>query len=201
MDEPRGTPPEQGFEAAYRGLAPPWDIGRPQPALSALAQTGVLVGPVLDIGCGTGEHALMAAELGLEAVGIDASPTAVAIAQRKAAERGLEVDFLVADALDLAGMGRRFGTVLDSGLFHTLSDLERARYEAELREILVPGGRYVMLAFSDRQPGLGGPRRLSEAEIRAVFDVGWRIETIERARMETNLPGTIEAWLVSIIRV
>jgi SAM-dependent methyltransferase len=50
---------------------PPWDIGRPQPAFQALADAGSVSGRVLDVGCGTGEHALMAARLGLDATGID----------------------------------------------------------------------------------------------------------------------------------
>ena len=48
------------FDAAYSGT-PPWDIGRPQPAFLALAEAGALRGRVLDVGCGTGEHTLMAA--------------------------------------------------------------------------------------------------------------------------------------------
>jgi 2-polyprenyl-3-methyl-5-hydroxy-6-metoxy-1,4-benzoquinol methylase len=60
----------EDFDALYAGT-PPWDIGRPQPAFLALAEAGALKGRVLDVGCGTGEHALMAAELGLEATGVD----------------------------------------------------------------------------------------------------------------------------------
>src|SRR5215469_1062059 len=76
------------FNEMYAGT-PPWDIGRPQPAFQVLADAGVLRGRVLDIGCGTGEHALMAAQSGLEAVGIDSSSAAIEIAKRKAQERGL----------------------------------------------------------------------------------------------------------------
>jgi cyclopropane fatty-acyl-phospholipid synthase-like methyltransferase len=201
MDEPLGTSPNLGFESAYHGPAPPWDIGRPQPALLALARAGDLVGPVLDVGCGTGEHALMAAEFGLEATGLDASPTAIDIARRKAAARGLEVRFIIADALDLGTIGQRFATVLDVGLFHVFSDPARVRFEQGLREIVVPGGRYVMLAFSDRQPGVGGPRRLSEADIRATFTDGWTIHAIEPARLETRMrEPAIRAWLSTITR-
>jgi 2-polyprenyl-3-methyl-5-hydroxy-6-metoxy-1,4-benzoquinol methylase len=201
LNEPTGTAPSLGFEAAYRGPPPPWDIGRPQPALLALARAGALVGPVLDVGCGTGEHALMAAEMGLEASGIDAAPSAIGIARRKAAERGLAVRFSVGDALDIAALDETFGTVLDSGLFHVFSDRERGRFVDALREVIVPAGRYVMLGFSDRQPGNVGPRRLTEAEIRAAFDEGWRVESIEPARMETTLPErSIEAWLATITR-
>ena len=51
------------FEAAY-ATTPPWDIGRPQPAFAALAAEGRLGGRVLDVGCGSGEHVLMAALAG-----------------------------------------------------------------------------------------------------------------------------------------
>src|SRR5206468_11175401 len=140
------------FDAMYSGT-PPWDIGRPQPELARLAQAGQVVGRVLDIGCGTGEHALMAAALGLPATGVDISPTAVAIARRKASERNLPARFLVHDVLDLASLGEQFDVALDCGLFHVLSDEDRQRFVASLGAALAPGGRYHMLCFSDRQPG------------------------------------------------
>ena len=63
--------PEE-LDASYAGT-PPWDIGRPQPAFLALAEAGTIRGRVLDVGCGTGEHSLMAASMGLEATGIDSA--------------------------------------------------------------------------------------------------------------------------------
>ncbi|HUL83898.1 MAG TPA: class I SAM-dependent methyltransferase, partial [Actinomycetota bacterium] len=146
------------FEGAYGGT-PPWDIGRPQPALEALARTGELRGRVLDAGCGTGEHALMAAALGFEATGIDAAPTAIEKAREKARERGLEVRFIVGDLTDQADPDDRFDTVLDCGCFHTFDDEDRRAYVAYLRTAIVPGGRFFMLCFSDRAPGGFGPRR------------------------------------------
>src|SRR5438132_9671314 len=100
-------PNQADFDAMYTGT-PPWDIGHPQPSLRAVAGAGGLTGRVLDAGCGTGEHALMAAALGLEATGIDGSPRAINLARRKAAERGIAVRFLVADALDLGSLGEVF---------------------------------------------------------------------------------------------
>ena len=72
------------FDAFYAGTAP-WDIGRPQAAFLRLAESGLIAGRVLDVGCGTGEHALMCASLGLVTTGIDAAPTAIGLAERKAA--------------------------------------------------------------------------------------------------------------------
>jgi SAM-dependent methyltransferase len=113
---PEGRPPHD-FDAIYAIGTPAWDIGRPQPAFDHLATAGKLVGRVLDVGCGTGEHALMAASLGHEAVGIDMSQRAVELAKTKATERGVDVRFVVADALRLVDLGEQFDTVLDCGLF------------------------------------------------------------------------------------
>jgi hypothetical protein len=50
--------------AGPRDGRPPWEIGAPQPALRELAANGALRGRVLEVGCGTGEHTLMAAAAG-----------------------------------------------------------------------------------------------------------------------------------------
>jgi cyclopropane fatty-acyl-phospholipid synthase-like methyltransferase len=180
---------------------PPWDIGRPQPAFVALAQAGALVGPVLDVGCGTGEHALMVAALGLEATGVDTSPTAIARAERKASERGLKARFLVQDALELASLGEQFGTVVDCGLFHVFDPEDRPRVVESLGAVMGTGARYHMLCFSDRpQPGWV-PRRVSRAEISASFSDGWKVESIEGARLDVTIdPDGAEAWLATIRR-
>ncbi len=107
--------PTHDFDAIYAADKPPaWDIGRPQPAFNQVAKSGGLAGRILDAGCGTGEHALMAASLGYEAVGVDMSVRAIETARTKAAERGVETRFLVADALRLVELGEQFETVLDS---------------------------------------------------------------------------------------
>ena len=144
------------FIDAYKGK-PPWDIGRPQPAFEALADAGEIAGPVLDAGCGTGENALFLAARGFEVVGVDAVEAAVEAARRKALARGLEAEFLVHDALALDGLGRRFATVVDSGLFHTFDDRERVRFVKSLAAALTLGGRYYVLCFSERELARGRP--------------------------------------------
>jgi methylase of polypeptide subunit release factors len=86
MNSRRG-PGGRDFDAAYAGI-PPWDIGRPQQAYVELAQTGKIHGSVLDVGCGTGEHALYLAHHGHAVWGVDSSPTAIGKAQQKATARG-----------------------------------------------------------------------------------------------------------------
>ncbi len=188
------------FEGAYKGT-PPWDIGRPQGELVALAQAGEIKGSVLDVGCGTGENALYLAALGHEVWGVDFAPTAIAKAKRKASRRRLKARFLVADALNLQQLGRTFDTVLDSGLFHSLSDEERPLFLRSLASVLPPGGKYLMLCFSELETGPGGPRRITRAEIKSTFAKGWRIDYIKPAQFESKLhEAGAHAWLASVTR-
>ena len=190
-----------GFEGAYRSGTPPWDIGRPQPAIVGLAERGLISGEVIDVGCGTGENALYLASLGSSVVGVDASPTAIARAREKARTRGIEASFLVADALALESLGRSFDTAIDCGLFHTFSDDDRPTFERSLRSVVRPGGRYALLCFSEAEPGESGPRRVTEAEIRATFEGAWRIDSIVAERFAARWPGDgAEAWLALLTR-
>jgi len=201
-DDPRRDPTDRlhEFDAMY-AATPPWDIGRPQPAFVELAERGALRGRVLDAGCGTGEHALMAARLGRSATGIDTAPTAIAIAKEKARERRLAARFIVWDALELPALDERFDTVLDCGLFHVLDDDDRAPFVQSLRAAVPPGGRYFMLCFSDRQPGDWGPRRVRQEEIRDSFADGWVVDAIEAATIEITIdPDGARAWRAELTR-
>ena len=181
---------------------PPWDIGRPQLAFLRLAQAGAIEGRVLDAGCGTGEHALMAADMGLDATGIDVSKVALRAAARKARDRGRTARFLHHDARRLADLGESFDTVLDCGLFHIFGGGDRAVYVAGLHRVLRPGGRYFMLGFSDQQAGAWGPvHKLTKDDIREAFADGWHVHSIEPSTIDiTTNPDGVRAWLAAITR-
>ena len=186
------------FESAYLGT-PPWDIGRPQPAIMRLAQARQITGSVLDVGCGTGENILYLAELGFAAMGVDGAPTAISKARAKAKQRGVTAQFEVADALSLSMPNRQFDSVIDTGLFHVFSDEERDRFRDSLARVVRRGGTYFLMCFSDQQPGDWGPRRVTQAEIRSVFNDGWRVNYIEPSAFDMN-EGQALSWLASISR-
>jgi len=184
----------------YAGV-PPWDIGTAQPEVVRIGDAGWFVEPVIDVGCGTGENALELASRGLEVLGIDASPRAIAAAEAKASERGSSAEFLVADALALGSLDRRFRTALDCGVFHVFEDRERPTYVASLASVLEPGGVLHLLCFSDRQPGSFGPRRVTQQEIRESFADGWDVREIIATTFVTNLPELqANAWRATISR-
>ncbi|MDX1611788.1 MAG: class I SAM-dependent methyltransferase [Candidatus Thermoplasmatota archaeon] len=208
MTRDPGSGPVAGerFEQAYQAGRPPWDIGAPQPAFEELVGTDVLQEPVLDVGCGTGEHVLLFAQAGLKAAGVDISPSAIQAAQEKAKARGLDARFWVGDGLALTEHAPGpWRTITDCGVFHVFSDADRRRYVESLGQVLTPGGRYVMLVFSEEEPtDWGGPRRISRAEIERAFGSGWRIERLEATIFKTltheNEAGGGHAWLAVIQR-
>jgi len=191
-----------GFEWAYRNGTPPWDIGRAQPVIVRLAEEGLVTGDVIDVGCGTGENALYLASRGLAVIGVDAAPTAIAQAQAKARHQGSSAVFIAADALALEGLERTFDTAIDCGLFHTFSDADRIRFERSLHRALRPGARYVLLCFNEHQPGEQGPRRVTQADIRATFATGWTVDSIVAEQFAARLPGDgAHAWLALLTRI
>lgn len=191
------------WDASYHGDPAPWDTGRPQPAIVRLAAGGGFTGAVLDAGCGTGENALQVASLGLPVLGVDVAETALAIARAKAEERGIEIEFVVADALRLERLGRRFDTVLDCGLFHSFDADERPGYAASLATVTEHGGTLYVLCFSDEGPDTG-PHPVGRDELRAAFDTsdGWRVAAIEPDRVQTRFHDDdgAPAWLATISR-
>ncbi|HKV22756.1 MAG TPA: class I SAM-dependent methyltransferase, partial [Mycobacterium sp.] len=96
------TPALSRFDEFYRTTTPPWVIGEPQPAVVELERAGLVRGKVLDIGCGTGEHAILLTRLGYDVLGIDFAPEAVEQARRNARDRGVAARFEVADAMSLS---------------------------------------------------------------------------------------------------
>jgi SAM-dependent methyltransferase len=207
-----------GFDDLYAGT-PPWDVEGPQPTVERLASTGAIEGPVVDVGCGTGENALYLAAEGYRVVGVDGSPRAIERARRKRFERGLDgpTEFVVGDALslpDVSALGphRPFGTALDSAVYHQFPRDEVSRYLRAVRSVLRPGGRFHVLAFSEREPDGWGPRRVPRAELASAFDGdGWALEGLDRVRFAMRRSFLAEigrgdadgvhAWLASARRV
>lgn len=193
------------WDASYHNDAPaPWDIGHPQPAIVRLASQGAFTGAVLDAGCGTGENALHVASLGLSVFGFDVAETALAIARENAKHRGIDAEFALADAFQLARLARTFDTVMDCGLFHTFDADERPRYVASLSSVTDPAATLYVLCFSDAAPDTV-PHPISQNDLRAAFNptAGWQIAAIESDRVHTTFHGDdgAPAWLATIKRI
>ena len=99
----------------------------------------------LDVGCGTGELAFLAAETGADVRGCDLAPNLVATATRQAAERGLEIPFDVADVEALPYEDGSYDVV--TSCVGAIFAPDHARTAAELARVTAPGGRLALTAW------------------------------------------------------
>ncbi|OBJ72500.1 class I SAM-dependent methyltransferase [Mycobacterium sp. 1274756.6] len=185
------------FETAYRGESdqfgrgakPPWSIGEPQPELAALIDQGKFRGDILDVGCGEAAISLHLAERGYTTVGLDLSPTAIELARREADRRGLtSATFDVADVSDFTGYDGRFGTIVDSTLFHSIPVEARDGYQRSIVRAAAPGASYFALVFDKAAVPEGPPFAVTADELRAVVEKHWVIDEIKPARLHAVFP-------------
>lgn len=130
-------------------------------------------GKALDLGCGTGMHAVDLARRGWRVTGVDLVPGALRAARGRARTANVDIDFIHGDvtALRDLGIGGSFEFVLDFGLFHGLNDTQRAAMGREVNAVTAPGATLLMIAWAPgRRPPL--PRGADRADIERAF-TGW----------------------------
>jgi SAM-dependent methyltransferase len=110
-----------------------------------LAQVVAPPGPVADLGCGPGAHALAVARRGYEVVGIDGSPRMIEVARARAGREEVDVTFDVHDvSAPLRFADASLGGVLAILVLQHLP--HPAAFVAEIRRCLRPGGHLVITA-------------------------------------------------------
>ncbi|BBY29337.1 class I SAM-dependent methyltransferase [Mycolicibacterium sediminis] len=191
------------FDSAYRGEAdgigfgakPPWSIGEPQPEIAALIDAGRFHGDVLDAGCGEAATALALAERGVTVVGLDQSATAIDLARAEAARRGLTTaSFDVADISDFTGYDGRFGTIVDSTLFHSMPVELREGYQRSIVRAAAPGASYVVLVFDGTTMPKGTVNAVTEQELRDAVAPHWTIDDIRPARIHVQVATSFDGF-------
>jgi SAM-dependent methyltransferase len=187
-----GSDPRAFFDSMYQEV-PPWDIGRPQPAMAALLDEFPPTGLTLDVGCGSGDLAIFLARKGVPVLGVDFVESAIFGAREKAralpAEIAARLEFQQVNALEPFVLGRRFEGVLDSGFLHLLTAEQTDRFLDDVAAILMPGGRYYLHEFATAFDMPNTPRAVPEEEVRARFtpEKGWRILAVRAAEFVSRV--------------
>ncbi|HEY7547544.1 MAG TPA: class I SAM-dependent methyltransferase, partial [Blastocatellia bacterium] len=99
----------------------------------------------LDLGCGSGVYSLRFAEGGAEVTGLDLSSVMVRLASEKARDRGLKIDFQVADISKPLPFDDEFDLVFTATALHYVENLDS--FFSEAARVLKPGGRIVASAL------------------------------------------------------
>ncbi len=103
---------------------------------------------ILDLGCGTGRNANYLAEKGNKVIGIEISKTALSLAQSRAHDLDIDVDYRLGDigepyTIDDSSMD----IILDITSSNSLDEKGRAAYLQEVSRILKKGGYFFVRAL------------------------------------------------------
>jgi SAM-dependent methyltransferase len=134
-------------------------------------------GRALDVGCGSGRDAVYLAKRGWRVTAVDNVDKALASARQRAAEEGVEVQWVRGDVaeLDRLGLEPGYDLLYDIGCIHGLSDSERRGAAAGLTELAAPGATLLIGAFkANRHPFL--PRGMNEDDVVALLGDGWELQ-------------------------
>ena len=154
-----------------------WDRGAASPPMKQYLQRHPVQGRALVPGCGRGHEVALAAELGIDATGLDIAPTAVAEAQAlypKLADR-----FVVGDLFNPpAAMRGAFDVVLEHTCMSGLPPALRRDYRRGIDLTLRRGGLLIGVWFinPDLDPGDEGPPfPFSVPDLTTLFANGYEI--------------------------
>lgn len=161
--------------------------------------------PIIDVGAGASMLVDRLLDAGYrDLTALDLAPSALAIAQIRLGARASRVTWVAASVLDVALRPAAYAVWHDRALFHFLTDPdERARYVAQVRRALRPGGHVVVASF-----GPSGPTRCSGLDVvryspeamHAGFGAGFRL--VESVAEEHRTPsGSTQAFTYCVLRL
>jgi SAM-dependent methyltransferase len=191
------------WDQAYQENFTPWDKGlpgtraRPSPPLVEWFAKNKLSGRVLVPGCGVGHDVAHLVSLGIDAIGLDIAPTA--IARAKQCYPQLADRFVLGDLFELSGP---FDAIVEHTCLCALPPEWRTRYRDAVASLLKPGGLFLGVFFinPEMDPGeTGPPFGISMDELTALF--ADRFEVIETYVPTAAYPGREGRECVRVLRL
>lgn len=155
-----------------------WDSSHPSPELvgyiSSCADKKNCI--LLDVGCGTGEDAIFLSNFVNSVQGIDISPTAITIAQKKAQERKSKANFKVGSVYAIPFSNNMFDIVTDRGCLHNLPLNEWKTYEQEIYRIIKKEGTLFLRGARNVEEYGDNFTFITEQNVKANFlEKRWKI--------------------------
>ena len=185
------------FEERYRKGDLPWDTGEHDKNLEqVIKEHSIPPCSALELGAGAGSDAVWLARQGFRVTAIDVSPTAVEIARRKAADAGVRIEFIVADALKDKIPPGPFDFVFDRGCFHIFDPQEERSHLVEIiRNSLKPHGRWLsIIGSADGAEREHWPPRRSVLDIASAVESRFEIISLKAVYLNTNLHEAPRGW-------
>lgn len=202
---------DEFYDDRSRGV--PFFRPDPDESLVAWHRKGLLEVPAggraLDIGCGPGRNAVWLAEQGYDVDALDLSAAALHWGRERAAEAGVEVNFVRTNAFEWSVPTGGYDLVYDSGCFHHIPPHRRISYRSLLERALAPGGAFGLACFASgamgsqtrdedlyREGNLAGGLAYTDDDLRDMF--GWLTEVelrpMRQMPVESGLFGESFLW-------
>ena len=157
---------------------------------------------VLDLCCGTGEHAIKMTELGYQVTGVDLSKDMLAIAGEKAEKAGLSIDFICGDVHNLKVSGKfRAAYCLGYTLLYMTTHQKAIDFFNAVNRILEADGIFIVdfingWVIADEWHKDKATYRVDDATIflseQAVLDRKRRIKHVEFQYLIDNHNGKVK---------
>jgi len=169
------------YKLLYRFGLVPWERRDVEDSWKAVFERPDAPAPgrALDVGCGSGRDAVYLAQRGWHVTAVDFVDEALANAKRRAAEAGVEVQWVKADVARLGEIGLEPGYTLlyDFGCIHGLPDDARRGAAAGLTELAAPLATLLLGAFK-RGRRLLLPTGMDQEEVVALLSDSWELQEV-----------------------
>ncbi len=169
------------YKLLYRFGLVPWERRDVEDSWKAVFERPDAPAPgrALDVGCGSGRDAVYLAQRGWHVTAVDFVDEALANAKRRAAEAGVEVQWVKADVARLGEIGLEPGYTLlyDFGCIHGLPDDARRGAAAGLTELAAPLATLLLGAFK-RGRRLLLPTGMDQEEVVALLSDPWELQEV-----------------------
>jgi methyl halide transferase len=169
------------WEQRYQNKDAKWDLGQAAPPFVNLLKgsDAPRSGYTAVLGCGSGNDALLFAESGFKVVGFDFAPSAIELANSRAASMNVDTEFVLANIFELpAKYLSSFDYVVEHTCFCAIPLEQRQDYIRVVRSLLKPTGELIALFWAHSRPD-GPPFGTNEGEIRTLFSPAFNISSLE----------------------
>lgn len=180
----------------------PWDSGLASRELQrVLDEAGIAPCRALELGCGTGTNSIELARRGFDVTAVDCAPQALEIAQRKATEAGVTVNWIEADVQNFGADTDPFDFVFDRGCYHCCRRVDFAGYQTTLQNVTRPGSQMLCLCGHVGEASDHGIPRVSEEEL--TQELGPLFDFIHRRPFHFEDAGGVQGplgWSCLMVR-
>lgn len=181
------------YKLMYRLGIAPWEWRDVPGTWRPLLEGGMRLAPgrALDVGCGTGRDAVYLTEHGWRVTGVDFAEDALAKARQRAAQEGVEVEWIQGDVtrLDQLGLEPGYALLYDFGCIQGFPDPARQRAANGLTRLAAPGALLLMFAFKAGRHILL-PRGMDQPDVVALLGGDWDLEQAHSVA-EDRMPGFV----------